>query len=399
MTAQNDDTVEVENDPSEDELDPEAYTNYSQAVVFSTDWTTETIVTQIKNGNIQLTPAFQRRDAWNRSRKSRLIESLILGFPVPQIVLAEVRGARGKYLVLDGKQRLLTLQQYWGMSTSSNNAFRLSSLEVLDQLAGYTYRKLSTDPATANELAALQNQPIRTVIIRNWPTPNFLHLVFLRLNTGSMRLSPQELRLALLPGEYTQFVDEAASSSVGIQKLLNLSAPDPRMRDTEILARYVAFAFFLNRYGGRMKTFLDDSFDHLNRGWVVERLPVAAAVQSFEDGVSALIEVFGVESVARKPGSTQFNKAIFDALIFYARDLRIRAAMVVHKVAVKKGYLSLFDDGSEFRQAVELDTAGLPNTIRRLVGWGRTLKEATKEPFELPRQEENGKVTFAGFFV
>ena len=60
----------------------------SEIVVSGTDWTTATIIAQLERSNIQLNPRFQRRDAWNIARKSRFIESIILGFPIPQIVLA-----------------------------------------------------------------------------------------------------------------------------------------------------------------------------------------------------------------------------------------------------------------------------------------------------------------------
>ncbi|HFR4125238.1 TPA: DUF262 domain-containing protein [Yersinia enterocolitica] len=79
------------------------------AVVFSTDWTTETIINQISKGTIDLNPNFQRRDAWTQEEKSKFIESLILGFPIPPIVLALNKNIRGKYIVLDGKQRLLSI--------------------------------------------------------------------------------------------------------------------------------------------------------------------------------------------------------------------------------------------------------------------------------------------------
>ena len=85
----------------------------SEIVVSGTDWTTETILHQIIGGNIELNPRFQRRDAWSKIRKSRFIESIVLGFPIPQIVLANNK-ERGKYIVLDGKQRLLTILQFYG---------------------------------------------------------------------------------------------------------------------------------------------------------------------------------------------------------------------------------------------------------------------------------------------
>src|SRR5690349_7343822 len=98
------------------------------AVVSATDWTTETIITQLDRGNIQLNPKFQRRDAWKLDRKSRFIESLIVGLPIPQIVLAEAKKQRGKFIVIDGKQRLLSILQYWAKGVGPNNNYALSGL-------------------------------------------------------------------------------------------------------------------------------------------------------------------------------------------------------------------------------------------------------------------------------
>src|SRR5260221_5451516 len=75
-------------------------------VVFSRDWTVETIVRQIERKNIDLNPKFQRRNAWNDEKRSKLIESLLIGVPVPEIVLAEDQSKKGAFLVIDGKQRL-----------------------------------------------------------------------------------------------------------------------------------------------------------------------------------------------------------------------------------------------------------------------------------------------------
>jgi hypothetical protein len=78
-------------------------------------------------------------------------------------------------------------------------------------------------------------------VIRNWPDEKFLYQVFLRLNTGSVPLSPQELRQALHPGPFSSFVDSFSGSSIEIRYILGLSAPDFRMRDAELVIRYFAF--------------------------------------------------------------------------------------------------------------------------------------------------------------
>src|SRR5262249_9059744 len=202
----------------------------------------------------------QRRDAWKRDRKSRFIESLIVGLPIPQIVLAESKKDRGKFIVLDGKQRLLAILQFWGLADGENNKYALSGLTLREDLKQKTFEELSTDPRRQADYNALCNQAIRTVVIRNWRDTDFLHTVFLRLNTGSVKLSPQELRQALLPGKFSDYVDEAAAKSEGMRKLLGIAGPDPRMRDIEILARFLAFRFFATAYPGRMKQFVVDTF-------------------------------------------------------------------------------------------------------------------------------------------
>lgn len=72
---------------SEEDIGSLDQKSFSNAVLSGNDWTTETIINQINKGNILLNPDFQRRDAWDKVRKSRFIESLILGLPIPQIVL------------------------------------------------------------------------------------------------------------------------------------------------------------------------------------------------------------------------------------------------------------------------------------------------------------------------
>ena len=95
----------LETDPSE-EGEEDLSVVQTDAVVTSTDWTTETIVSQLRRGNIELNPSFQRRDAWRPIRKSRLIESLIIGLPVPQIVLAESKDERRSWRDMEAAGQL-----------------------------------------------------------------------------------------------------------------------------------------------------------------------------------------------------------------------------------------------------------------------------------------------------
>ena len=186
----------------------------SSVVVYGTDWTTETIKNQLVRGNIELNPNFQRRDAWSLRKKSRLIESLILGLPVPQIVLAERENMKGKYIVLDGKQRLLSIFQFYGESSSNYDNFKLKDLEILKEINGLSY----TDLRRQGDLQdSLDNQFIRTIIIRNWQKESLLYKIFTRLNTENTPLSPQELRQSLYPGGFTDFLNDQSANSSGLK--------------------------------------------------------------------------------------------------------------------------------------------------------------------------------------
>jgi hypothetical protein len=357
--------MDIDDDDDDAEVLGGDYSRFASAVVFSADWTAETLVSQITRSNIAMNPRFQRRDAWDIGRKSRFIESLVLGLPIPQIVLAEERLGKGKYIVLDGKQRLLALLQFWGLGQGKKNGFALAGLAIRTDLAGKTRHELDGDPDLSNDLRALENQTIRTVVIRSWPDQDFLHELFLRFNTGSVKLSPQELRQALMPGHYSDYVDDRATRSKPLQDLLGLSEPDYRMRDVEILVRHLAFVFFRDAYPGRMKKFLDESSERLNGSWELVQHDVEQAVVEFEQGIESLMSVFGGRaSVARKPGSPILNRAILDALAFHFRNPDVRKYAQEQAESVRAAYKLLFKD-PRFVAAVERDTAAASATSYR----------------------------------
>lgn len=388
ISSDDNDSVEFEDLPSEEEVVIRDRSRVREAVLHATDWTTETIVSQLKRGNIILDPSFQRRDAWQIVQKSRFIESLILNLPIPQLVLAESIDRRGRFIVLDGKQRLLSILQFWGLGEGSRNGYALSGLDVRKDLVRKRLADFESDPSLEEDFNVLLNQPIRTVVIKNWKDVDFLHLVFLRLNTGSVRLSPQELRQALFPGPFSEWIDDAACSSDAIKRLLKLQEPDRRMRDVEVLSRYLAFRFLHDEYRGRMKEFLDLAFAKFNEEWSVRERGLKKAVRDFEDAVSVLSDVFQ-QNVGRKPGSPYFNRAVFDVLVFYAQDASTRKAMARHADEVRRVFKDLFKD-PKFRSATERDTAGVPSTVERFSRWGEALTKITGVKVSVPTAEKHG---------
>lgn len=250
---------------SEEDL-TDSITDLRNAVVWGTDWTAATIVDQIERGAIFLDPTFQRRDAWRDDRKSRFVESLILGLPIPQLVLAEHRAAKGQFIVIDGKQRLLSLSKFTGMALPDGQPpLALTGLNVRKDLNGCTYAELQNNPQHKRIVSAFENQSIRTVIIRGWKRESTLYTIFHRLNSGSLQLSPQELRQALHPGPFLTFAAKLSERSQALWTVLGLKGPDFRMRDVEFAVRFYAFQYHLHDYRGNLKQLLDDTCAELNK--------------------------------------------------------------------------------------------------------------------------------------
>lgn len=349
----------------------------SQAVVSGTDWTTETVISQINKGNIQLNPRFQRRDAWESERKSRFIESLILGLPIPQLVLAESKNKRGSYIVIDGKQRLLSIRQFAAEPNDKVfNRLRLTGLSIRDDLRLLSLTDLRDDPERSDDLAAFENQPIRTVVIKNWGNEDFLYQVFLRLNTGSVPLSPQELRQALHPGPFVEFADLASGDSKALRELLKLKRPDFRMRDAELLIRWYAFQNFSASYKGDLKAFLDLTCRKLNDEWEGVQDRVQTELEQFEAAYLTAKRIFG-NNVCRKwtPEGYErpFNRAIFDILMFYFADEVVRNAADEQRPEIEQSFKVLCEQSPEFLASIERTTKSMGATSIRFTLWAQEL--------------------------
>lgn len=354
--------------------------SFSDAVVTGTDWTTETILNQLKKGNINISPKFQRRDAWTKTRKSKFIESILLGIPIPQIILAEQKKERGRFIVIDGKQRLLALRQFIAEPDEDFVQLKLSGLEYLKNLNGITYSELLNNPKFSKSLNEFQNYPIRTAVIKNWRKSAYLHVIFLRLNTGSVQLSPQELRLALLPGPFMNFIDDFAINSVQIQKILNLKSnqPDRRMRDVEYAIRFFANKYFIKKYRGNLKEFLDFTCETLNDNWKKDEQKIHDTATSLNMAIDTTYDIFAENSFKKfnldSEYETRTNRAVFDIMTFYFSNHKIAKEAREQSAKVKTAFQELCQEDNDFLRALETSTKNINPTQTRFQSWGEKLR-------------------------
>ena len=360
---------ELSGEENEEDLLIENLEIFNEAVIWGTDWTTETVVSQLRKGNIDLSPKFQRRDAWNDYEKSRFIESLMLGLPVPPIILAERKDERNKYIVIDGKQRLLTLRQFCATRNDDFKVLQLKDLQFLRSLNRKTFNDLENNIEYSKFRTQFENQTIRTIVIKNWPNEKFLYTVFLRLNTGSKKLSPQELRQALHPGNFLDYLDQATGDSQTFMKMLGRNSADPRMRDVEIALRFFAFKYGLSKYQGNLKEFLDYTCKNLNDVWALESDNLRNDFSNLEEAILFVFDIFGErEAFSRWNNgkfSNRFNRALFEVYSYYFSIPKIRAELDNKKEEFKSKFIQLSEQDSRFAEAIGSSTKDLDRTEYR----------------------------------
>lgn len=368
-------------DISDDLEDLEHIENWADgAVLWSTDWTAETVLSQLNRGNIDLDPSFQRRSAWSEVKQSLFVESLMLGLPIPQLILAEDRRKKGSYIVIDGKQRLLAIRRFASEGEDSDfKPLKLKGLKEREDLNKKTYKDLLNSDNLAEDLAAFQNSSIRTVVIRNWKSDAYLWEVFLRINTGSVQLSPQELRQALHPGPFSDFVDKTSADSIGLRSALNLKEPDFRMRDAEILLRHLAYKNFAEDYSGNLKVFLDETTRRFNDSWDNSQFILEKQVEEMEQAFLFTEKIFGADNYLRKWNGEQFetrkNRAVFDIMLQFFGDAELRVALDGKGDQVVHEFKRLCTEDADFLASIERTTKTNEANDNRFNKWANALNK------------------------
>ena len=333
-------------------------------IVYSRDWTVATILNQIEQGNIDLNPGFQRRNAWTDDKRSKLIESIMIGYPIPEIVLAEDKNRRNSFIVIDGKQRLLTIAgfknpdiyQYWTKKIPKTQ--RLTS-----SYNNKTYADISSD---ADMLRIFENSALRCTVISNYPSEESLYDIFYRLNSGSTPLSSQELRQALNKGHFSEFLISVTDKDNVIRKVMNLSEPDKRLRDVEVLLRCMSFLKYATEYKGNLLQFLDNTTRAFNKNWDSEEKAIIRLKDRAMSATEKLYSVFdSYDTIARKYKNgeqyKQFNRVIFEVLVYFFDKIDENYLTTENNARFIHSYQELFANDTDFQATIDGSTKNLEN--------------------------------------
>jgi hypothetical protein len=339
-----------ENDEESGELKEQ---DINDVVLYTLDWSVQSLLERIGK-TFDINPTFQRRDAWDQQRKSLYIESLMTGLPVPQIVLAEDKHVRGQFIVLDGKQRLVTMKRF-AAPTAEFRSFRLKNLQFLHRLDGKNFEEISGSPEFSSYADNFHAQPVRTIVVRNWVRPEVLYHIFVRLNQGSVSLSPQELRQALYPGLFTRWIDTRSAGSEPIRAARRLKQVDFRMRDAEMLLRFVALKSGLESYGSSLRSFLDEACIYGNREFQLREADFEGLAMECDTAIGRVLDIFGDDSFLRFEGGKyirRFNIALFDALTLVFSDSLTGSITSGQAEEIIAAYKSLCTENDDFQRSI-----------------------------------------------
>jgi hypothetical protein len=289
---------------------------------------------------------FQRQYIWKKRQADRFVESLLLGFPVPGIFL--VREPDNRYLVLDGAQRLRTLQSFY-VGLLRGSEFNLE--EVQKAFRGKTYKTL--DPSDRRRL---DNSIIHaTVINRTVNNGKSVYLVFERLNTGGTLLSPQEVRVALYHGTFVDFLRKANGYSAW-RSLFGKKSP--HLKDQELILRIFAMLDNRDKYSQPMKEFLSD---YLAQHQDISARTCEERQALFSAAATAVMAGIGPKAFRLERA---LNAALAESIMVGVMS-RLRRGPILDPKSLEPVYKTLISR-EDFRESVTRATANEEHVATRL---------------------------------
>lgn len=319
----------------------------------------DTLIKRIKSKSVQLNTEsyFQRQDdLWDTVKQSRLIESILIRFPLPAFFFDATDD--NNWLVVDGLQRLSSIRNF-----AVNKTLKLTNLEFLSHLNGYKWDDLSEDLQRVIE----ESQVVIYKIMPGTPTDVKFN-IFKRINTGGLILEPQEIRHALFQGKPAVFIAELGKNKEFI-KATNGRIKTHRMLDRDFANRFLGFYLFgYNNYTPDLDTYMsramasiyDKKEDEINK-----------IKEDFSEAMKLAHAIFGEEAFRKVYTDYKrlppINKALFDAIAvqFGLLSSEDRAALKSKAKEFKKGLYDLLNEDEYFFTSVTSSTGDRNRVVHR----------------------------------
>ena len=339
-----DDLIQDETESEEDEDRSSLNATYD-ITSFGIDFDVRGVVGRLQDGDITIRD-WQRGFVWSFKMASNFVESLLLGLPVPGIFLGTDPVTKEMYVV-DGQQRLRTLRGFYEgkfPAGTGNREFALTG--VTDRFNGTTY-----DGLNDADRRALNNSLIHATIVRQDAPDDddtSMYQIFKRLNSGGRPVNPHEIRCAIYQGNLISKIKELNQS---VQWRLIVGNPSLRLKDQELILRFMALLHKNHKYARPMEEFLN-VFTQTNRNptdaWMQETAEI------FEETIGTFAQSMGKEAF-RVRGGRAVNAAVFDSMSIGLAN-RIRKSGAPGGAAIREIHRLLISD-KDYLQAVTQGTS------------------------------------------
>lgn len=299
---------------------------------YGADYPIDGLVSRLASGAIFI-PKFQRGYVWNLPQASRFIESLLLGLPVPGIFLSK-ESESNRMLVIDGQQRLKTLQFFYKGIFNNGKEFKLAGVQ--EQFENLTYEKLEPEIKIA-----LNDYVIHATIIKQDEPSNdesSVYYIFERLNSGGVPLQPQEIRACIYHGDFNDLL-EILSTNPDFRNIYG--KPSARLKDRELILRFISFHYEFEGYKKPLKGFLNE-FMGKNRNlkyYAGDQIKYLfdQTIKIFNDNIGS--------SAFRLGG--RLNAALFDS-VMVGLSRRLTYGQINSPELIKDAYDELLNDKTFF---------------------------------------------------
>ena len=344
----------------------------------SSDPEVQSLWSEYKDGLLDIQPDFQRRFVWDKKKSSRLIESVLIGVPLPAIYVAE--GTDDNLSVIDGQQRLGSFFNF------IDGKFALAGLEVCKELNGCHFAQLDKKIRVK-----IKKGVLRQITFLKDSDSDLKFEIFKRLNSGAVSLKDQEMRNCVYRGPYNALLHKL-SENEDFRKVMGIDKPDKRMKDVEYVLRFSSFYFrtFLH-YSSPMKKFMDDEMD---RRKDISEAEAADLTSKFKNAAASVFTVLGEKAfrrwimgvnpprVRREP--KRINESLFDVLMwsFACRD---RGALTRKKDSIKEALIHLMTTNPEFVGSITHATSNTQAVQTRFKIWNNELDEILRDEEKQPR--------------
>lgn len=358
----------VENDTDDDKIVMDNPFNPKDIDIKTKTMSMDNIIKRLKENEIDLAPDFQRNmNLWDDEKQSRLIESLLIKFPLPAFYFDG--SDDNKWLVVDGLQRLSAIKNF-----VVDQTLRLTGLEFLEKLNGHTFAEL---PRTFQR--QIEEAEIISYVINPGTPEDVKFNIFKRINTGGLVLEPQEIRHALNQGIPARFVAELAQLEE-FKRATGYVISSKRMLDREFVTRFISFYINdPNDYKPDLDTFMTKSMGQIKHLSEKERDEIK---RNFSEAMKCVMAIFGKWAFRKVYDITEkrrpINKALFEVwsvMLARLNDSQ-RHAIINNKELVFERFIILMNMDNFFVSSITSSTGDKSRIKYRFSEIENLLKES-----------------------